>query len=380
MKIEEIEEEIKKAEKLIRQGYSRKLVISRLKEIYFPGEKIFEMAKCRIISSKKFPSHNIFFDEYGLKYSTPPLIAQYRAKRVKGNSIADVSCGVGVQLIFFAKNARVIGIEKDSYRAKMAILNMEINGIKNYEIIEGDCLDKKIVERIDADAIFSDPSRKENEKKRKLNSLEPNPLKVYEIYKKRTDKIAFELPPQISRNEILIEGEKEYTSLNFTLNRLALYTNELASCNISAVSLPSEERITDMDEKIEVFFSDKIGEFIYEIDVTVVKAGLVSNLFGKIGFDGNLIKIGKRRSLATSSIPYNSSFLRRYKVMEICSFNLSEINKILKNINARKAILRIDIEPENYWNVRKKIESGLKGEKTYQIFKFEDKALIVEEG
>jgi 16S rRNA A1518/A1519 N6-dimethyltransferase RsmA/KsgA/DIM1 with predicted DNA glycosylase/AP lyase activity len=379
MKIEEIEEEIKRAISLIRSGYSRKLVIEKLKDVYFPREKIFEMGKCRIKSSKKFPSQNLFFDEYGLRYATPPVVAEYRAKRIKGNVIADVSCGVGAQLIFFAKNAIAIGVEKDDIRAKIAILNMEINGIKNYEIIEGDCLDKNIVKRVDADAIFSDPSRKEKEGKRRLQSLMPNPLKVYEIYKKKVDKIAFELPPQISRDEILLEGEKEYTSLNFNLNRLALYTNELASCGTSAVSLPSEERITDMDEKIELIFSDKIGEFLYEIDVTVVKAGLVSNLFGKIGFDGNLIKIEKRRSLATSRTIYNSSFLRRYKVMEICSFNFSEINKILKNMNAKKAILRMEIAPEKYWNVRKKIEDGLKGEKTYHIFKFKDNALIAEE-
>ncbi|MEM2935178.1 MAG: class I SAM-dependent methyltransferase [Candidatus Thermoplasmatota archaeon] len=379
MKIEEIEEEIKKAIYLIRRGYSRKLIIEGLKNVYFPREKIFEMAKCRIKSSKKFPYQNLYFDEYGLRYATPPAIAEYRAKRINSDLVADVSCGVGAQLIFFAKNAKVIGVEIDAIRTKIATLNMEINRIKDYEIIEGDCLDKNIVKRIDADAIFSDPSRKEKEKKRRMQSLAPNPLKVYEIYKKKTDKIAFELPPQISRKEILIEGEKEYTSLNFTLNRLALYTNELASCDTSAISLPSEERIADMDEKIELNFSDKIGEFLYEIDGTVVKAGLVSNLFGKIGFEGNLIKIEKRRSLATSGMIYNSSFLRRYKVKEICSFNFSEINKILNRINAKKAILRMDIEPENYWNIRKKIEDGLKGEKTYHIFKFKDKALIAEE-
>ncbi|MEM1513746.1 MAG: class I SAM-dependent methyltransferase [Candidatus Thermoplasmatota archaeon] len=379
MKIEEVEEEIKKAEALIRRGYSRKLIIEKLKNVYFPKEKIFEMAKCRIKSLKKFPSQNLLFDEYGLRYATPPAIAEYRAKRINSKYIADVSCGVGAQLLFFAKKSMVIGVEIDVIRAKIAKLNMEINGIKNYEIIEGNCLDKEIVKRIDADAIFSDPSRKENEKKRRLQSLAPNPLKVYEIYKKKTDRIAFELPPQISRKEILIKGEKEYTSLNFTLNRLALYTDELASCDVSAISLPSEERITDMDEKIEINFSDNIKEFIYEIDATITKANLLNNLFGKIGFDGNLLKIEKRRTLATSSCLYNSSFLRKYKLQETCSFNFSEINKILKRINAKKAILRINIEPKNYWNFRKKIENGLKGEKIYHIFKLGNRALIVEE-
>jgi len=253
-----------------------------------------------------------------------------------------------------------------------------MNHIKDYEIIEGDCLDENIVKRVDADAIFSDPSRKEEEKSRSMHTLMPNPLKVYEIYKRKSDKIAFELPPQISREKILIEGEKEYTSFNFTLNRLALYTGELSSCNVSAISLPSEERITDEDEKIPAIFSEEVEDFLYEIDVTVVKAGLIENLLGKVGFDGYLLKIEKRRNIATSYSIHKSSFFRIYKVERICSFNISEINKVLRKINARKAILRMKIEPKNYWNMRKKIEEGLKGEKAYHIFKFDEKALICE--
>ena len=247
------------------------------------------------------------------------------------------------------------------------------------KIIKGDALSKKIFDKINADCIFCDPSRKEKEEKRKFETLLPNPMKVYSLYSSKTDRIAFELPPQISREEIKIEGEKEYTSLNFNLNRLALYTGELAECDTSAVSLPSEERITDLDEKMKLKKTDKALEYIYEVDRTIIKAGLLENLTGKIGFNGYIIQIDKRRGLLTSSSEYKSAFLRKYEVVAKCNFDYHKLNRILKKLGARKATLRFSVEPEKYWEIRKKIEEGLEGEKHFYIFKVGNKVLVAKQ-
>lgn len=377
MNLEEIDKEVKKAVKLIRKGYQREFILEKIKERVFSKEKIFEMAKCRIKAKKKFGelANKLFFDEEGLRYSTPPIIAEYRAKRIDGNSITDVSCGVGIQLIYFSKKAKATGIEIDRDRAKMAILNAIVFG-KDVEIIIGDALSKEIYEKIDADCIFSDPSRKEKEERRTFSTLFPNPAKIYEIYSKKTDKIAFELPPQIERKEIKLQGEKEYTSLDFRLNRLALYTGSLASCDVSAISLPSEERVTNLDEKIVLEKINKPMDFLYEVDNTIIKADLLENLTGKLSFNGKILHKDKRRTLLTSCEEYKSSFLRKYEVEKICNFNLNEINKWLKKLKAGKATLRFRIKPEKYWKIRNKIEEGLKGEKHFYIFKVNEKAII----
>lgn len=381
MDIKKIDKEVNKAVRLIRRGYKRDYIIEKLNCVYFDREKIFEIAKCRIKARKKFGefAEKLFFDEEGLRYATPPLIADYRARRIKGDIVADICCGVGMQLIYFSRYVeRAIGVEIDSFRAELAILNAMAMNAK-IEIIKGDALSKKIFDEIDADCIFCDPSRKEKEEKRKFETLLPNPLKVYNLYSSKTDRIAFELPPQISRDEIKIEGEKEYTSLNFSLNRLVLYTGELAQCDTSAVSLPSEERVTDLDEKIKLKKMDKALEYIYEVDGTIIKAGLLENLAGKIGFDGYVIQIGKRRSLLTSSDEYKSAFLRKYEIVAECNFDYHKLNHILKKLEAGKATLRISVEPEKYWKIRKKIEEGLEGERHFYIFKVKNKALVAEQ-
>ncbi|KAA0001259.1 MAG: SAM-dependent methyltransferase [Thermoplasmata archaeon] len=311
MKLGEIEKELEKVVELIRKGYQRDFIKEEISGVYFGKDKIFEIAKCRIKAEKKFGkiAEKLFFDEEGLRYATPPEIADYRAKRLNGNVIADICCGVGLQLIYFSKySKKAIGVEMDRTRAKLAKLNLLAMNIENVEIIEGDAL--KIFSKIDADCIFCDPSRQPEEKERKFETLTPNPLKVYEIYRKKTDKIAFELPPQIRKEKIKIEGEKEYTSLNFDLNRLALYTGSLATCDTSAISLPIGERITNEDEKIEIKKSEKLHDFLYEVDRTIIKAGLLENFAGKIGFEGNLLQVEERRTLLTSPLLYDSAFLR----------------------------------------------------------------------
>jgi len=374
--IEKIQKEVNKAVLMIRKGYPKERIIKKIKGGIFPKEKVFEMAKCRIKARKKFgkDAENLLFDEIGLRYATPPQVAEYRAKRIGAESVADLGCGVGIQLLYFARNAeRCVGVERDDARAKMAMLNAMAMGLENVEVIRGNALESKIVGRIDEEVIFCDPAREPEEERRKFDTLSPNPMDIFTLYKGK--KMAFEIPPRIHRSEIKIEGEKEYTSLNFRLNRLALYTGELARCDVSAISLPSEERVSNIEEEAEAMTGRKIMNYVYEVDGTIMKAGLLKNLLGKLSFDGYLISSSKRSLLSSDGI-YSSSFLRRYEVMKTCNFSRSKINRELRKLEAGKAILRFSISPEEYWRVRNSIEEGFDGDKTYYIFRVGDRAVI----
>ena len=378
---DEFNETVNKTVDSIRRGYGRNTVLKGIKKTCFDRNMVFEIAKCRIKARKKFGelADKLFFDEEGLRYSTPPMVAEYRAKRLRCKSVADVSCGVGVQLLFFSKHAEhTLGVEKNPFRLELARLNAFALGCDNVSLMQRDALDERLAKELDADCVFSDPARPAGEKVRKLETLQPNPVEVYRLYQVKTGRIAFELPPQISRENIVIDGEKEYTSLNFRLNRLALYTGELATCDVSAVSLPSEERVTDEDEPMSLLESDKVGDYFYEVDVTIIKSGLLSNLLGKIGFDGSLVQTGKRRTLLSSNGLYESAFLRTYVVRETLVFDVPTINKALKRLNARKATLRFEIDSKDYWGFRKKVEEGLNGEKHFYLFKVGGKAVIAE--
>lgn len=373
---------VNKAKLLIQNGLKKNQIVHKVKGELLPPEDIYEVAKYRIKAKEKFGdlADKLYFDEWGLRYSTPRLIAQYRAERLKCNTIADISCGVGAQLLFFAGVCdKAYGVEIDKKRALYARLNAKALGLNNLEIIKGDAFNDDVVDRIsDADVFFSDPSRPPEEKVRGVDNLEPNPLKVFEKYKDLGD-VAFELPPQMPPQRVPLEGEKEYTSLNFKLNRLALYTGGLASSDRSAVSIPSLERVSNEDEAHNVEGSGKIKSFLYEVDNTVLKAELLPNLLGKLDFEAGLAQSGSRRTLLTADEERDSAFLRKYEVLEVTEFSISTVKEALKELGAGKVTLRFSLDPSEYWNVRNALEEGLKGDRWMYLFKIGDKSVITTE-
>src|SRR5574341_2249304 len=102
----------------------------------------------------------VFADKGGMQLATPEIVARYIAKRLKTDIIADLGCGIGGQVIFFAKECRRgYAVERNPERLEYARKNCEVYGVNNVEFILGDALSGVVRERVnDADIIFSDPA------------------------------------------------------------------------------------------------------------------------------------------------------------------------------------------------------------------------------
>ena len=59
-------------------------------------------------------------------------------------------------------------------------------------------------------------------------------------------------------------------------------------------------------------------------------------------------------------------------------WDIHGLKKLLNAEKSGKVVLRFDIEPEKYWNVRKKLEEGLAGSRTLHLFGFGDDILLCE--
>ena len=206
------------------------------------------------LSRKKNFEKALYSDKDGIRFATPKIVAQYRAKRLKCKQLADISCGIGGQTIFFAKECeKVYAIEIDPQKIEFAEKNCKRYGLDNVEFICGDALSKEVIDQVPKiDILFSDPARPPSEDERRLSSLQPGIPKVLEAYSKITNNFAFEAPPQLTPERIQFDCEKEYLSLNGQLNRLNLYFGDIRSCDRSAVSLPSEARIDSNNVKADM--------------------------------------------------------------------------------------------------------------------------------
>ncbi len=379
------DEAVRRAVELVRKGYQEKRVIRSIKKyvkglrIPFSARDAYVAARLRIRGREKFGelSTKLFFDESGYRYSTPSVVADYRAERLKDYSVADVSCGAGMQLCYFGlKCCNATGVELEEKRAYMAALNVMAME-SDARVYCGNAFDF----RGNADVIFSDPARPESEDVRTLDSLQPDPRKILEL---PYDLFAFELPPQMPPERVDasfrprgVKGEKEYTSLNFRLNRLAFYTGVLAECDISAISLPSRERVTSEDERVRVERREElVFDAVAEVDRTITHSGLLENLAGRLGLEAYLLSEEPRRTLLQVREIVPSSFLRYYRV--VATPSEGECVRELERAGAGKVTLRFSVRPEEYWKVRKKFEENLKGDKHVYLFRAGERYLICE--
>ncbi|MGM0770623.1 MAG: methyltransferase domain-containing protein, partial [Halobacteriota archaeon] len=236
------------------------------------------------MSRKKKFDNRIKADDDGLRFATPEVVASYRARRLKCKTIADISCGIGGQTIFFAKECeKVYAIEIDPVKIEFARKNCKRYNLDNVEFICGDALSEEVIEQVPKiDVLFSDPARPPAEDKRLITSLKPGIPEVLSAYGEKTNNFAFEVPPQMTPDRITFDCEKEYLSLNGQLNRLNLYFGDIKTCERSAISLPSGERIDSNNPTAGIITTEHIGKFACEPEPSVIKAELLPELAGSM--------------------------------------------------------------------------------------------------
>ncbi|NJE04612.1 methyltransferase domain-containing protein [Thermococcus sp. M36] len=375
------EEQVRLAVEMIKRGLDERKLRAKLGENW---REIAEIARARIRAKDKFSRDDLWMDLEGLRYATHEVVARYRAERLEElgvKSIADVSCGIGIQLIFYAmKVEKAYGIDIDPLKVEFARRNAEKYGVDNIEFINADSLDPETVEKIDAEVVFSDPARPPEMPERRLEDLLPSPLEVYEAYKSKTDAFIFDLPPQMRRERVPWKGEFEYIDIFGALNRLTFYTEPLARAERSAVILPAGVRL-ESDPSLEhiVEWAEKPGQYLYEIPQSVDYADLINELFHLLPAGTKMLLREKRRVLATGNEEIRSPYLKRtYAVVGVVPFHPVRINDFLRKEGFGRATLRISVPEGEYWKVRKRIEANLKGERRAFVFQFGKMAIIAE--
>jgi len=319
----------------------------------------------RRVRSEKF-SREIFSDEDGVRFATPEIVGEYRAKRLRTKILGELGCGIGGQTIQFARYSQdVIAAERNREKLECARMNCRIYGVENVRFIPGDVMSEEVRDQFrDAEIIFCDPSRPPEEEVRTIENCEPKIADVLKFYGEITQNISFEAPPQLSPSRIPFECEKEYVSLNHQLNRLNLYFGELKRRDVSVVILPGEDVLYGEGE---VSYGD-FEEYLHEPDPAVLKAELLGVLCERLNL--NVCFRDEKRVLMSGDYVESPFLKHSYRLVSLCS-TLSEVRDVLEKNRAKKAILRFNVPPSDYWRVRRRLEEGLSGERTFHIFKGE---------
>ena len=332
---------------------------------------------------KKF-NQTVRSDSAGIRFATPEIVAQYRAKRLKCKRLADISCGIGGQTIFFAKECKMVyAIEIDPEKIEYAKENCRQYGVDNVKFICADALSREAIEQIpEVDIIFSDPARPATEDRRTITNLEPAIPNVIAAYSHITSNFAFEAPPQLTPEKIPFDCEREYLSLDGKLNRLTLYFGDLKRSDKSAGALPTGARINSEEGGARIPEVDEPGSYAYEPEPAVIKADLLGQMIGEMqkqGTDVKCMNIDKKRILLTSDTYNQHPMIKNhYSVMHTIDMDTKNINTFLKIHDVDSVLLRAGVDPANYWPIRNEIENGLTGTRKVHMFVKGNKAIICE--
>ncbi|MFH0752634.1 MAG: class I SAM-dependent methyltransferase [archaeon] len=331
------------------------------------NRELLEIEKARAKNRKLQPG--LFMTLEDLRFATNNKVAKYRAKRLACNTLVEIGCSIGAQTIEFAKTCKkVIAVDVDKRKIRYAQLNLK--KFKNVELICSDGLKLKLDK---ADIIFCDPERAPGAKKRVLTEFKPDIHELIKKYSKITKDFCIEIPPQTQ--EIDIDCEREYVSVDGELNRLNLYLGALKSSETSAVVLPFFARLEGQPNLPQLTSTD-ISTYLYEINEAVVKAQLIDVLAAMLEKETFLYK--KDYKFLTSKDKIDSLFFKNsFKVIANLKNKKDAITELQKN-KFGKVILRQNIGPKDYWNERKKYENKLTGNKIAHLFVNKNFYLICE--
>ena len=181
---------------------------------------------------KKFSKAEVKFSDEEYEFATHEIIAEYLAKRLKTDTIADLCCSIGSNSIQFARfSNKVIVVDINKERLEKARHNAKLYNVdKKIEFVLGDVLDDSFLSRIKADIVFIDPDwSKDGDCEVHVTDINKTIPPIPEIFQKIknniTENIAIKLSKEMDLDSLRSLGscEIEYIKLDNILKFVMAY-------------------------------------------------------------------------------------------------------------------------------------------------------------
>ena len=214
----------------------------------------------------------MYFTPDGLEQATRTAVGSHRAARIAatlpGASVVDLGCGIGGDLISAARaGLRVTGVERDPETAATAHANLAALGLPG-EVVVGDA---ESTDLTPYDVVFADPARRADGRRVfDHNAYSPPWSFVTELLQRTA---CVKVAPGIPHDAVPDGVEAEWVSDAGEVKEAALWSGALcAGVARRATLLPGGASVTEAPEAE----SGPVGQYIYEPDGAVVRAGLVT--------------------------------------------------------------------------------------------------------
>ncbi|MDR0507371.1 MAG: SAM-dependent methyltransferase [Dysgonamonadaceae bacterium] len=291
----------------------------------------------------------VYPQRLSLEQCSSEATAKYKASLLSGDSFADLTGGFGVDTAFISQKFTFSDyIEKQSELAEIAKHNFSVLSLKTG--VHNEDGKDYLQQMKHVDWIYLDPARRSDSggKTVLIEDCDPNLLDIQDLLMKNADGVLLKLSPMLDIRAALtvlknvqeihvVSVENECKEILFLLQKDIQGDAPVVCVNIDKYGEYQSVIFHLADEKNSVIsYTDKIGAYIYEPNVSILKAGY----FKGTAFRYNLNKLHPDSHLYTSSELVTDFPGRIFLTESVFSPNKKEMAQALSDINQANISVR----------------------------------------
>ncbi|MDF1604004.1 class I SAM-dependent methyltransferase [Nocardioides sp. YIM 152315] len=300
----------------------------------------------------------MYFTPDGLEQTTRLRVAEHRAARLvaaSATTLVDLGCGIGGDLVAAARAGLVCaGVDLDPVRVEVARANLAALGLPGAVQVA----DATTIDTTPFDVAFADPARR-GARGRTFDVDDwtpPWPFVERLLARDSCVKVAPGIPHDLLPHDV----EAEWVSDHGEVKEAALWSGRLATTARRATVIADGGLATLTSEDDPGASVRPVGEFLYEPDGAVIRAGLVTAVAA--GVDGGLVD--EHIAYVTSDASFRTPFARGYRVLEELPYREKQLRAALRERGVGRLTIKkrgVDIVPDQ---LRKRLDLGGDGEAT----------------
>ncbi|VTU00432.1 Uncharacterized protein OS=Chloroflexus aurantiacus (strain ATCC 29364 / DSM 637 / Y-400-fl) GN=Chy400_1560 PE=4 SV=1: Methyltransf_26 [Gemmataceae bacterium] len=269
----------------------------------------------------------MYFTREALEQASGDAVARYRAARLAPfGTVADLCCGIGGDTVAFAAAGLTVhAIELDPLRAAMAAANAAVLGVaERVTVHEADAL---TVPLPDVRAAFADPNRRSDGKRHLDPEAYAPSLSALRGRFPTGFPIGVKIAPGVNRGDVsALDAEAEFLSVGGEMKECVLWLGPLRSAAWRATVLPAGATLSAAGEPPPTGAPTEVGEYVYDPDPAVVRAGLTGVLAEQL----DLSPFDWQVATLTGPEVVRSPFVTAYRVEHSDRFHAGQLRDYLR--------------------------------------------------
>jgi SAM-dependent methyltransferase len=275
----------------------------------------------------------MFFTPDGVEQATRAVVAAHHADRFARagtDRVLDLCCGIGGDLLGLARAGLVAhGVDRDALSCAVARANAEALGVA----------DRASVEQADVltygltgwPAAFCDPARRDGRRRVFDPRAYSPPFSYLADLAAAVPLTAAKVAPGIPHDLVPAGVEAEWVSVAGEVKEAGLWFGALATAPRRATLLPATPiggKVTVTDSGLGAPPVGPPGEWLYEPDGAVIRAGLVGEVVAALP-GGRLLD--SSIAYVTADAAHPTPLATAYRVRDVLPFSLKRLRELLRS-------------------------------------------------